>query len=288
MDLKEVFPLATITYLQAIILGIVQGLGEFLPISSSGHLALLQHFFGIEGESVLLFAVLLHLGTLISVFVIYWKDIVLLCKELGLTFVDVFTGKGLRINSSPERRLGFLIVVATIPTGLMGVLLKDLFAGFYESLIAIGIGFLITGTILWIAEKSGKGRTQVEGMKFRHALFIGTMQGIAITPGISRSGSTIFGGLFMGLDRNFALRFAFLVSIPAILGSVVMELPPALEAGIPDGLLGPIIAGTLVSAVMGFVAIKAMLRLVANLQLNLFSFYTWGLGIVVLIYAVMN
>lgn len=280
--------MATITYLQAIILGIVQGLGEFLPISSSGHLALLQYFFGIEGESVLLFAVLLHLGTLFSVFLVYWKDIVLLCKELGFTLVDVFTGKGLRINSSPERRLGFLIVVATIPTGLMGVLLKDMFAGFYESLIAIGIGFLITGTILWIAEKSGKGRTQVEGMKFRHALFVGTMQGIAITPGISRSGSTLFGGLFMGLDRNFALRFAFLVSIPAILGSVVMELPPALEAGIPDGLLGPIVAGTLVSAVMGFVAIKAMLRLVAKLQLNLFSFYTWGLGIVVLIYAVMN
>jgi len=288
MDLKEEYPVATITYLQAIILGIVQGLGEFLPISSSGHLALLQYFFGIEGESVLLFAVLLHLGTLFSVFLVYWKDIVLLCKELGFTLVDVFTGKGLRINSSPERRLGFLIVVATIPTGLMGVLLKDMFAGFYESLIAIGIGFLITGTILWIAEKSGKGRTQVEGMKFRHALFVGTMQGIAITPGISRSGSTLFGGLFMGLDRNFALRFAFLVSIPAILGSVVMELPPALEAGIPDGLLGPIVAGTLVSAVMGFVAIKAMLRLVAKLQLNLFSFYTWGLGIVVLIYAVMN
>jgi undecaprenyl-diphosphatase len=288
MDFKEVFPLATLTYLQAIILGIVQGLGEFLPISSSGHLALLQHFFGIEGESILLFAVMLHVGTLASVFVIYWKDIVLLCKELGLTIADLVTGKGPRINSSPERRLGFLIVVATIPTALMGVFLKDMFAGFYESLIAIGIGFLITGTILWIAERSGKGQTQVEGMKYRHALFIGTMQGIAITPGISRSGSTIFGGLFMGLDRNFALRFAFLVSIPAILGSVAMELPPALEAGIPTALIGPIIVGVLVSAVMGFVAIKAMLRLVANLKLSIFSFYTWILGIAVLIYAILN
>lgn len=288
MDLKEEIPLASLTYLQAIILGIVQGLGEFLPISSSGHLALLQKFFGIEGESVLLFAVLLHLGTLLSVFVIYWKDIVLLFKELGLTFADIITGKGLRINASPDRRLGFLIIVATIPTGLMGVFLKDLFAGFYESLLAIGVGFLITGTILWIAERNGRGKTQVEGMKFRHALFIGTMQGIAITPGISRSGSTIFGGLFMGLDRNFALRFAFLVSIPAILGSVVMELPPAIEAGIPDGLLGPIIVGTLVSAIMGFVAIKAMLKLVANLKLSFFSFYTWGLGIIVLILMIVN
>jgi undecaprenyl-diphosphatase len=288
MDLKEVFPLATLTYLQAIILGIVQGLGEFLPISSSGHLALLQHFFGIEGESILLFAVLLHVGTLVSVFVIYWKDIVLLCKELGLTIVDLLTGKGPRINSSPERRLGFMIVVATIPTGLMGVLLKDMFTGFYDSLTAIGIGFLITGTILWIAERNGRGQTQVEGMKYRHALFIGTMQGIAITPGISRSGSTIFGGLLMGIDRNFALRFAFLVSIPAILGSVVMELPSALERGIQSDLIGPIVVGMLVSAVMGFVAIKAMLRVVANLKLSIFSFYTWILGIAVLIYAILN
>jgi undecaprenyl-diphosphatase len=288
MDLKEGIPLASLTYLQAIILGIVQGLGEFLPISSSGHLALLQKFFGIEGESVLLFAVLLHMGTLLSVFVIYWKDIVLLFKELGFTIADLATGKGLRVNASPERRLGFLIIVATIPTALMGIFLKDLFAGFYESLVAIGVGFLITGTILWIAERNGKGRTQVEGMKFRHAIFIGTMQGIAITPGISRSGSTIFGGLFMGLDRNFALRFAFLVSIPAILGSVVMELPPALEVGIPDDLIGPIVVGTLVSAIMGFVAIKAMLKLVANLKLSFFSFYTWGLGIIVLILALMN
>lgn len=280
--------MGTLTYLQAIILGTVQGLGEFLPISSSGHLALLQHFFGIEGESILLFAVMLHLGTLLSVFVIYWKDIILLCKELGLTIADLVTGKGLRINSSPERRLGFLIIVATIPTGLMGVLLKDMFAGFYESLIAIGIGFLITGTILWIAERNGRGQTQVEGMKFRHALFIGTMQGIAIAPGISRSGSTIFGGLFMGLDRNFALRFAFLVSIPAILGSVVMELPTALEAGISTDLIGPILVGMFVSAVMGFVAIKAMLRLVANLKLSIFSIYTWILGIAVLIYTILN
>jgi undecaprenyl-diphosphatase len=288
MDFKEVFPLASLTYLQAIILGIVQGLGEFLPISSSGHLALLQHFFGIEGESVLFFAVMLHLGTLLSVFVIYWKDIVSLCKELGLTIADLATGKGPRINSSPERRLGFLIVVATIPTGLMGVFLKDVFAGFYESLGAIGVGFLLTGTILLIAERHGKGKTQVEGMKYRHALFIGIMQGIAITPGISRSGSTIFGGLFMGLDRNFALRFAFLVSIPAILGSVVMELPPAIEVGIPTDIIGPILLGTFVSAVMGFIAIKAMLKLVANLKLSIFSFYTWGLGIFVLAYTILN
>ena len=280
--------MATLSYLQAIILGIVQGLGEFLPISSSGHLAILEYFFGIKGESVLLFAVMLHLGTLVSVFVIYWHDIVALCWELILTLKDIFTGKGLRIDASPNRRLGFMIVVATIPTGLMGVLFNDAFTSFYGSMIAIGIGLLITGTILWIAERFGRGRCQVEKMKFRHAVFIGIMQGIAITPGISRSGSTLFGGLFMGLERNFALRFAFLVSIPAILGSAITELPPALEAGVPSSVLGPIIVGTLVSAVMGFVAIKAMLRLVANLKLSVFSFYTWGLGILIILYSIFS
>ena len=288
MDIKEEIPLATLSYLQAIILGIVQGLGEFLPISSSGHLAILEYFFGIKGESVLLFAVMLHLGTLVSVFVIYWHDIVALCWELILTLKDIFTGKGLRIDASPNRRLGFMIVVATIPTGLMGVLFNDAFTSFYGSMIAIGIGLLITGTILWIAERFGRGRCQVEKMKFRHAVFIGIMQGIAITPGISRSGSTLFGGLFMGLERNFALRFAFLVSIPAILGSAITELPPALEAGVPSSVLGPIIVGTLVSAVMGFVAIKAMLRLVANLKLSVFSFYTWGLGILIILYSIFS
>ena len=162
--------MATLTYLQAIILGIVQGLGEFLPISSSGHLAILEHFFDIKGDSVLLFAVLLHMGTLLSVLVIYRRDIIALCRELALTIKDIVTGKGPRINSSPERRLGFMILVATIPTGLMGVLFNDVFTGFYQSLTAIGIGLLITGTLLWFAERMGRGRCQVEKMKFRHEL----------------------------------------------------------------------------------------------------------------------
>lgn len=276
------------TYLQAIILGVIQGLGEFLPISSSGHLAILEHFFDIKGESVLLFAVLLHIGTLLSVLVVYRRDIVALCRELGLTVKDIVTGKGPRINASPERRLGFMILVATIPTGLMGVIFNDVFSGFYESLLAIGIGLLITGTLLWLAERMARGRTQVEKMKFRHAVFVGILQGIAITPGISRSGSTLFGGLSMGLERNFALRFAFLVSIPAILGSAAMELPPALEAGISSEVIGPVILGTLISAVMGFVAIKAMLRLVAKMKLSIFSFYTWGLGLLIILYSVFS
>ena len=194
------------TYLQAIILGLAQGLSEFLPISSSGHLALLQYFFGVDAEQVLPFAVLLHLGTLISVFIVYWNDIVELVKELGAVIKDIFTGKGLRVNANPTRRLGFMIIVATIPTAIIGLVFNDLFASLYLSLIAIGTGLVITGAILLIAEKME--------MKFRHALFVGLMQGVAICPGISRSGSTLFGGLISGLNREFAVKFAFLISIP--------------------------------------------------------------------------
>ena len=278
--------MTTLTYLQALILGIVQGLGEFLPISSSGHLAVIQYFFGIEGESVLLFAVMLHLGTLISVFIIYWHDIVKLVKELIAVIKDIFTGKGLRINHNPVRRLGFMIIVATIPTALIGLFLNDVFAGLYLSLMAVGIGFLVTGTILFIAEKMGKNEKKVWGMKFRHAVFIGIMQGIAICPGVSRSGSTLFGGLMSGLDRNFALRFAFLISIPSILGSVILEFPPAISAGLPEGIWGPVILGTVVSAISGFIAIKAMLKIVAGKRLTVFSWYTWVLGAAVLSYAI--
>ena len=161
----------TLNYLQAIILGIVQGLGEFLPISSSGHLALLQYFFGIKGESVLLFAVMLHLGTLISVLFVYWRDIMVLFAELFRTFADLFRGRGLRIDAAPERRMGFMILAATIPTGLIGVLFNDMFEGFYGSLAAIGTGLLITGFLLWIAERMARGRTDVGRMKFRHAFW---------------------------------------------------------------------------------------------------------------------
>ena len=275
------------TYFQAIILGLAQGLSEFLPISSSGHLALLQYFFNVSAENVLPFAVLLHLGTLVSVFIVYWKDIVELVKELGAVIRDIFTGKGLRINANPTRRLSFMIIVATIPTAIIGLLFNDAFAALYLSLTAIGTGLLITGTILFVAERMGKSNKTVKQMKFRNAVFVGVMQGIAICPGISRSGSTLFGGLISGLNKEFAVKFAFLISIPSILGSVIMEAPNAFEAGMDMSLIGPVIAGVIVSALSGLFAIKAMIKLVSNRKLIGFSVYTWALGIAVIAYALI-
>lgn len=273
------------TIFEATILGLVQGLAEFLPISSSGHLALLQHFFGIRGENVLLFAVLLHVGTLVSLFAVYYKDIWELILELGATIKDIFTGKGPRINCNETRRMGFLIIIATIPTGIIGVFFNDLFNSLYLSILPIGIGLVVTGTILWIAEKVPDGKKNVESVKITDALFVGIMQGIAICPGVSRSGSTLFGGLISGLTRETAVKFAFLISIPSILGAVVMEAPDALRIGLEPGLWAPIILGVLIAAVSGFIAIKTMIKVVTGKKLYYFSFYTWLIGIAVIVYS---
>ena len=276
------------TYIQAIILGLIQGLAEFLPISSSGHLALLQYFFGINGDSVLSFTVLLHLGTLISVFFVYWKDIVDLVKELIATIKDLFTGNGLRINANPTRRMGFMIIVATIPTALIGILFEDFFKSLYSSLVAICLGLIFTGFILLVAERMGKQDKDIMTLKFRHAVFVGIMQGIAICPGVSRSGSTLFGSLMSGLDRATAVKFAFLISIPSIMGSVILEAPDAFAQGMDMTIIGPIIAGVIVSALSGVFAIKAMIRVVTGKRLVGFSIYVWLVAIVVLGYVLIS
>ncbi len=274
------------SYFEAIILGLVQGLAEFLPISSSGHLALLQQWFGIQEDKVLLFAVLLHVGTLISVFIVYWRDIAELIVELFLTIKDLCTGKGLRIQERPVRKLGIMIIVATIPTGIIGILFNDLFDSLYNSIIPIGIGLIITGFLLVMAERMGASNRGIEQMNFRNALFIGTVQGIAICPGISRSGSTLFGSLICNLDRKFAVKFVFLISIPSILGSAVMEAPAALESGFDMAQLGPVLVGMIVAAVSGLIAIKTMIKIVSDKKLNYFSYYVWALGLIVICYGI--
>lgn len=276
------------TTFQAIILGLIQGLAEFLPISSSGHLALAQHFFGINADSVLIFAVLLHVGTLISVFIVYWKDILGLIYEFFGTFADLVKTKKFNVNKNATRRMCWLIIAATIPTAVIGFLFDERFEKLYSNVAAIGICLVITGCILFAAEKWGRNLYGIKNTKFKHALAVGILQGCAIAPGISRSGSTIVGGLACGLKREWAVRFAFLVSIPPILGSVILELPDALAAGTVDSSLAvPILVGVIVSAVSGLVAIKGMIRLVSGKKLTYFSYYTWIIGISVIVYSLV-
>lgn len=275
-------------YFEAIILGFIQGLAEFLPISSSGHLAMLQHFFGIDGDKVIFFSVVLHLGTLVSVFIVYKKEILELCLELVNLIKDIFIGKGLRINDNPVRKLGIMIIVATIPTVIIGFLFQDIFSSLFNSLIAIGVGWIITGFLMYFAEKIAGANKLIDRMNYRNAIFVGLLQGFAICPGVSRSGSTLVGGLISGLDREFAVKFAFLISIPSILGSAILELPKAIKAGIDLSILGPMAVGFIVAAVSGYVAIKAMIKVVSQKKLKYFSTYVWVIGVLTIVYGVVS
>ncbi len=276
------------SYIQAIVLGIVQGLTEFLPVSSSGHLLMLQHFFGIEADSVLIFTLLLHVGTLISVFFCYWSDIVELVKELVITISDLIRGKGLRLEERPVRKLGVMIILASIPTAIIGILFEDLFEGFYQTLLPTGVGLIFTGIILWIAQNNRRNKTQIEEMTWKHAIAVGCMQGVAICPGISRSGSTLFGGLKSGLQRDFAVKFAFLVSIPSILGSLIFEGGSDAMSSAMNTSMGPVIAGCIAAALSGVLAIKTMITVVRKLSLRFFSFYVWLVGAALIIYTLLK
>lgn len=273
-------------YIEAIVLGLVQGLSEFLPISSSGHLALLQNLFEINEDKVIFFAVLLHIGTLVSIFVVYHKDIYALIKELFLLFKDIFTGKGLRIEERPIRKLGIMIIVSSIPTAIMGLLFSDYIDKIFGSLTVIAICWIITGFILLFSEKLKNNIKEIEGMKYRNAIFIGICQGLAIMPGISRSGSTIVGSLVTRLKREFAVEFAFLISIPAILGSAILEFPKAIKAGIEPSTIGPMIVGFLVAAISGYFAITTMIKIVSKHKMRYFSYYVWIIGLGTFIYSI--
>lgn len=276
------------TLFESIILGLVQGLAEFLPISSSGHLAALQYIFGIDGSNVLTFTVMLHFGTLVAIFVVYWKDIVDLVKELFATIKDICTGQGVQVNKNDTRKLGFMIITASVPTAIIGLLLNDFFESLYARMTVIGVCLIITGCGLFFAERYGGGKRTIKDMNFRNAFFIGLCQSVAIMPGISRSGATMIGGLACKFDRAFAVRYAFLISIPSVLGAFLLEVPEAVRS-VSDGTgmsLGVMLAGIAVAAISGYAAIKVMIKAVTNKKLMYFSVYTWIAGAALIIYSI--
>ena len=192
------------------------------------------------------------------------------------------------VANSSYRKFVLLIIVSTIPTGIIGIVGGDFFDSLYTSVIPIGVGLIITGFLLMFAERMGNSRRGLDKMNFRNAFFIGIVQGIAICPGISRSGSTLFGSLICNLERSFAVKFVFLISIPSILGSAVLEIPDALAQGLDPSLLGPVLAGMVVAAVSGLIAIKTMIKIVSNKKLNYFSWYVWIVGAAVILYGIFG
>ena len=279
---------ATHTLTGALILGLVQGLTEFLPVSSSGHLVVGAELLGIT-EHALLFDTLLHLGTLMPVLWYYRSDLVQMVLALG------------KLGQGPSRlwredrgfRLAACVVIGTLPTGIIGLTLEDLFERLFSSLSTVGFTFLITGAILMStrlrrqeedAERTcGEAPNSHLSLTAVRALLVGLAQGLAITPGISRSGSTIAAGLLLGVQRAMAARLSFLLSVPAILGAVLLQLRK-LEGG-TDGMLPIYLAGTLAAAVSGYLALRWLVALVRRGGLHWFALYVWPLGASVLVYS---
>jgi len=254
---------------EAVIMGLVQGLTEFLPISSSGHLVIARQLLGGVKEPGILFEIMLHLGTLLAVLVYFRVQIASILYSL-LPSSDM---EGAKRKS--RRGLALAVIVGTLPTVVIALLFKDVFEELFDSVRTVSFMLLITGVVLYLSDKVKKsGR---ETVSIRDALLIGTVQGMAIIPGISRSGSTIATGLFGGLKAETAATYSFLLSIPAILGAVVLHAGDL--TGFDNGNILPYTAGVLAAAISGFFSIKVLMKIVAGRNLRFFAFYCWTVGI---------
>ncbi|MCG8642170.1 MAG: undecaprenyl-diphosphate phosphatase [Desulfobacterales bacterium] len=266
---------------QGITLGIVQGLTEFLPVSSSGHLVLGQALFGYT-ESQLVFSVSVHMGTLLAVLVVYSRDIGAVLRSLGV-FISTLAARkpvsGL-VKTDPDLRLAGMILFGSVPTALIGLVLKKFEHILFSSTLLVSLMLILTGTILWLSRKYYRtegGTDRRYGMK--EAGVVGIVQGLAVIPGISRSGSTIAAGMFMGMDRSTAAKFSFLLSIPAIIGAELVSIKELIETG--GQLNMATLYATLAAFISGFFALKLLIGMVQSGKFHLFAPYCWFVGILV-------
>ena len=265
--------------LQAVIIGIVQGLTEFLPVSSSAHLVFVQKLLGVE--SSLAFDVFLHLGTLIAVLWFFRWDIIKMLKSWWLSIGDILQGRFMEgFRQDPYKRLAWYVILATIPVGVVGVLFEDSVDALFAGALYVPAFFLfVTGTILYLSQRMSSGNVNLNNISKKETLWMGLGQACAILPGLSRSGTTIAAGLTIGLEKEFAAKFSFILSIPAIFGAFVFKLKDIGAA--MDANFLPIFLGFIVSIVAGYLAIKWMLDLIQNRSLDIFAYYCWAVGIIV-------
>ena len=268
----------------SVLLGFVQGAAEFLPISSSGHLAILQNLFseafaGVTPEEEMLFDVLLHVGSLAAVFVAFWKDV----KEIAAAFFGLFTKKGRQDGAvMPARRLILLLIAATAPLVLV-LFFHGLVDDLMKNMYFVGGALIITGILLFVADRVKPGRKSEKSARLTDAFFIGLAQVLAVLPGISRSGATISTGVIRGCGRSFAVRFSFLMSIPAVLGATLLQVVKAAKEGIDVKLLMSFVPGMLVAAAAGYAAIMLVRMLAAKGKFGGFAYYCSVVGAAVLI-----
>uniref|UniRef100_A0A7C4MR38 Undecaprenyl-diphosphatase n=1 Tax=Desulfatirhabdium butyrativorans TaxID=340467 RepID=A0A7C4MR38_9BACT len=269
--------------LEAIILGIVQGLTEFLPVSSSGHLVLLQHLFGLK-EAELVFDVSVHVGTILAVLIFLRREIFAILGSLRDTGALWLKG---RINGPiawqiPEIRLAVLVVVGSIPTGILGLAFHKIAETLFSTVLIVSIDLIITGLLLALTRFFGKWGRKADRMTIRDGLIIGLVQGIAIMPGISRSGSTISAAVFLGIEQETATRFSFLLSIPAVMGAALLSLKGLHQISAEH--LGLIAAGTMSAALVGYASLGFLVKIARKGNLHFFAPYCMLVGIAGLIW----
>lgn len=253
--------------IDAIIIGIVQGVTEFLPVSSSGHLVLVQRLLGVDEAAIMTISVAMHVATLFAVVLFYWKKIWDMIKN-------------------PFSKLPIQIVVATIPAVILTVLFGDAIESTYVNPFVLGPGFIFTGLALIFAEKMANGRKGLQELKTSDSLLIGAAQGIALMPAVSRSGMTITASLALGLEKGFAADFCFLMSIPPILGGALLDGIDIIKGesmALQSVGIVNLVAGMLAAGITGFLAIKIMLAAVKKMKLRYFSYYVFALGALIII-----
>lgn len=268
----------------AVIIGIIQGLTEFLPVSSSAHLVFAQQFFGLT-QNNLAFDVLLHLGTLVAVVGYFLPDIIRMIIAFFESIIGIFKGENFieGIKNDPYRKLAWLTLIATIPVGIVGLLFESEVEALFNGISVPAFFLLITGCLLYFSQRYNVGNKNIKELGLKETIVMGIGQACAIIPGLSRSGTTIASGLLVGLDKEFAAKFSFILSIPAIIGAVILQLGD-IGAGLGTNTL-PFICGFLAAVVSGFFAIAFLLKLIKERSLDVFAYYCWIVGILILVFS---
>ena len=269
--------------IKSIILGLIQGLTEFLPISSSGHLVIFKSFLGMETQGVI-WEIALHFSTLLAIFCVFYKDIFMMLKGACLSCKKLFSGESIVniFKNDPHTRLFLLIAIGTIPTVIIAFSFKNTFESLFDKPGIAGYMLIVTGTMLWFTKYDFRNKSKKKNFGIFDALIIGAVQGLAITPGISRSGTTIATATFRGVDRKTAARFSFLLVIPVILAGMALMAKDAIT--LKNDEVSFLIIGSVVAAVSGYISLRVLIRIVNNSKLHFFSYYCWPVGLFVILY----
>lgn len=265
----------------SIILGIVQGVAEFLPISSSGHLSIFQNWFGLE-EPDNLFNVLLHFATLIAVCAVYWRDIVDMVLEFFRGVAALADRGGEHGPVPPARRLVMMVILGTLPLFLV-LPVESKVEALGGSNLFVGIALLFTGVILFLSDRMARGKKTARTATVKDALLVGCAQAVAVIPGLSRSGCTISAGMALGFDRTFAVRYSFLLSLPAVLGATLLKVIDVAKDGIDPALLPIYLVGMVVAGVVGYFSIRLVNLLAQKNKFGRFAYYCWAMGLAAIV-----